>query len=143
MIKVLFVCTGNTCRSPMAEAIFNKLAKEAGLAAFALSAGLCPNVGEPISDHSFRTLASNGMDMSAHKAKAATAELVDGARVYTMTAYHAEVMKRIFPQGNIQTISNQDITDPYGGNLSYYEKTYLQIYKSVEILIQNMLEETK
>lgn len=143
MIKILFVCTGNTCRSPMAEAVFNKLAKEAGLDACALSAGLCPNVGEPISDNSFRVLSSHGMDASNHRAKAVSEELVKNAHVYTMTAYHADVLKRIFPTANVMPLSYTDITDPYGGNRDYYEKTYLQIYKSVELIIQKFSEEAK
>ena len=69
MKKVLFVCTGNTCRSPMAEGIFNKLATEYGIDAVAESAGLNTKNDLPVSENAVKACAEIGIDIRGHKSK--------------------------------------------------------------------------
>ena len=75
---VLFVCTGNTCRSPMAAALFNQMA--AGSAYQAESAGLAAFTGDPASEASVRTMAYlGGIDLSSHRSRSLTPGLIDSA----------------------------------------------------------------
>ena len=89
-MNILYVCTGNTCRSPMAEGITNAIAKEEGKEILALSAGLYPLVGEPVSEEAV-VATSKRTDISSHKARLVTKELLEAAdQVWAMTESHKE-----------------------------------------------------
>jgi len=120
---MLFVCTGNTCRSPMAEALYEALTgKKDG----ALSAGICPNAGEPMSDKAIAALEKKGIDCQKAKGRGAVradAFLLDGCeKVVTMTASHAMMLMVEYPQyaSKIYTMP-RDIPDPFGGSDETYE----------------------
>ena len=68
MKRVLFVCTGNTCRSPMAQGLMNHLSNEKELAVQATSAGLAAD-GEPIAENALAALQELGIDMSYHRSR--------------------------------------------------------------------------
>ena len=129
MKNFLFVCTGNTCRSPMAEGIFNKLASEKGWQASAKSAGLF--VTEPcVSNNSLEVCRENGIDISAHIPTPIIAELIDEADVIlTMTGSHKAAfggMDKVFTLSEYFD-ADGDITDPYGGNAQIYRQTFGQL----------------
>ena len=79
MKHVLFLCTGNTCRSPMAAALFDRYAREQGMDASADSAGLAAWPGERVSPHAVTVMAELGADVSANVAQPVTKELLDAA----------------------------------------------------------------
>lgn len=94
---VLFVCTGNTCRSPMAAALFNQAAGDTGYRAE--SAGLAAFHGDPATDAAIRVMANLGYsDLSGHRSRALSPWLVDQAEwILTMTAAQALTLRQIFP----------------------------------------------
>lgn len=95
MERVLFVCTGNTCRSPMAEAIFNKLRTNERMSA--KSAGVHAIDGIPMSEGSKQAIARHGM-MESHQSKALTEDLLNWADiVLTLTTAHKQTVVSQFP----------------------------------------------
>ena len=97
MRKILFVCTGNTCRSPMAEGIFNKLAEERGFDAIASSAGIFVTE-ENVSENSLIVCEENDIDISSHTPSQITADMINSADIIlTMTNSHpGRIFRRFF-----------------------------------------------
>ena len=130
---ILFVCTGNTCRSPMAEYCFREIVSNGK--AEAVSAGLYAFDGEAMSINSLSALAEEGIDGSAFRSRSVTGDLVEkSSLIITMTASHkAELLMR-YPEAAEKTHtllekSGGDLPDPFGQNLPVYIKT-LQIIKN-------------
>ncbi|WP_071542372.1 low molecular weight protein arginine phosphatase [Neomoorella thermoacetica] len=104
MPGILFVCTGNTCRSSMAAAIAAKLAKERGLDVTISSAGLAAREGDPATPEAVQALAEMGLDLSSHRARQLTAATVrDADLILTMTAEHRERILRDYPEARGKT----------------------------------------
>ena len=81
MTDVLFVCSGNTCRSPIAECLFNDLCQRRGMAYRAESAGLYAREGDPASDGAFYAMKERGLSLSRHVAQPFTAFIARDARL--------------------------------------------------------------
>ena len=122
-MKILFVCTGNTCRSTMAEGIFRKEMQERGFEnIMCQSAGLSPVEGDPVSENAAAVCAEIGIDISDHTARRFTAEEIGVWDVYfTMSKTHAYILvqagvpaERIFVPSYIE--------DPYGGDMDTYRR---------------------
>lgn len=140
--KILFVCTGNTCRSPFAEAVFNKLAAERGVQAEALSCGLAAYPGQPPCDDAVAVAAHFGYDISSMRARPATPYLVAEAdAIYVMSQSHKDVLEQALPQlaGKVRLLGDgKEIPDPYGGGEAAYEQAYRVIEQAVAALLQGM-----
>ena len=128
-IKIIFVCTGNTCRSPMAENIFKQfLASRRKLSLFDVSsAGLSAEDGAPMTDNALEALKVLGVKVRRkHKAKQLTPDAARNADfIVCMTPSHARALSgfadKTFTVGEI--VSGPDVPDPYGGDLNVYLST--------------------
>lgn len=132
-MNVLFVCTGNTCRSPMAEG-YSKSLKLPDINVF--SAGLAAN-GEPASINSILCMQETGTDISSHISSPLTLQLLKTADViYTMTASHCQIIKNIassvgISHIDIKTLDSCDIIDPFGGDIDIYRQCREQIINAI------------
>lgn len=141
-MKVLFVCSGNTCRSPMAEGIFRKMLRERGLQEEILcqSAGLFAAEGEPASPNAVTACREIGVDISGHCSRKLSAEEMPvWDAFFPMTDTHAYVLSQAgVPEGKIYL--PRGIQDPYGGNLERYRACRDQICQELETFLQRLLE---
>lgn len=147
--RVCFICTGNTCRSPMAEAVANALAKEKcrGERASipftaALSRGLWANEGDPISPLAIRALEEAGIqavfpDYHEHRAKNLTAEEAECFDLLVgMTAAHCMQLMMRFPALAPRIVCMPtEIPDPFGGDLEEYRDCLCRILEGVKALL--------
>lgn len=139
-MNILFVCTGNTCRSPMAELYFNEYRTRIGRSRCAKSAGLATCDGMPISDNAFQVMQSAGIDASDFRSRQMTFDMLQNAdRIYTMTSSHKAMLVKIAPQAaeKISTLLPTDVSDPFGGNRQCYTDTFNMMKKQLETLAEN------
>ncbi len=136
-MRILFVCTGNTCRSPMAEALFNA---SCGVKHFALSAGIAAFDGATASENAVLAMEERGIDLSSHRSRHLTPELLNGVdRVYCMTSRHARAIAAAYP--DLKTpiyVLEPAIPDPYGGSLEDYRLTADALGAAVEEIISEL-----
>lgn len=130
--RVCFVCTGNTCRSPMAAALYNHLHE--GEPTVAVSAGLAANEGEPIAFHALLALRGRGIPSSdenryeSHTATPLTREIFDASdALYALTCRHYDALCALFPEEKEKVHLLGEIADPYGGTLADYKQTLAEI----------------
>lgn len=147
-MNILFVCSGNTCRSCMAEAIFNNICDIDSVEAS--SAGVSVFPGSKTSLNCAIVVNENlNLDISDRKAVQLNPFMVEKADiVLTMTEYISDVLRdtnetyanKIYSLGEYIE-SDIDITDPYGGSLDVYKKTFVELKGSLEILIKKLKED--
>ena len=131
---VVLVCSGNTCRSPMAEALLRAaLAKEGGKLArlHVISCGLGAYPGDPASPHAVKAASRIGLDLGGHASCPLDQATVDRAvAVFGMAAGHVEGVRARFRnlppvvqrlREALPAEAGRDIPDPFGGNLAEYE----------------------
>lgn len=142
VIKVLFVCTGNTCRSPMAEGIFRRLIAEDGRQEriFCQSAGLSAVEGMAVSENAVLAGREAGVDIASHKARRLRPEDTEIWDLYfTMSGTHAYILEQAGVPGNRIHIPSY-IPDPFGKDLEEYRKCYAKLEKEVKIFYNSVVQ---
>jgi RpiB/LacA/LacB family sugar-phosphate isomerase len=149
MKTILFLCTGNVCRSPMAEGLFRHAVKGRGEFRI-LSAGLGALDGQPPTHHSVQAMREIGLDISHQRSRALTAEMVRSADyIFGMTHSHVDTVALLYPQMAEKTFLlrefdetlepyEKDISDPIGGSYQVYVDCRDQIEQGIATILNFM-----
>lgn len=151
-IKFLFVCTGNTCRSPMAEGIFRKYLSEKidanvdeieKIGYTIISAGMIDSVGFPANEHAIAACAAKGIDLGAHRNKALTGELIEESDyIFVMECVHRARVLALVPEAADRCFLLDEkgpIPDPIGRPQSVYDRCAEQIEQAVKKRISELI----
>jgi len=142
--SILFVCTGNTCRSSMAEGIAKVMVTErfgAGHGWRIASAGTHAWAGAPAADQAIQTMAELGIDLTGHRARSVQPDLILAAdAVYTMTATQQTHLAALYPAaaGRIRMLAERDIADPVGGSLADYRACAREMAQAIEVRLREL-----
>lgn len=154
-MNIVIVCTGNTCRSPMAEAILKDELVKRGekLEEFnIISAGISTMEGLDASENSISTLNEMDIDLKNHKSRILTSDLVQNSDlILTMTKSHKDIIlsalplftNKVFTLKEFGNYKDMDIVDPFGGNLEIYRITALEIKNVINKIIDKILQKKK
>lgn len=150
-MHILLVCTGNTCRTPMAEAILRKLVDQRGLTDVEISsAGTGAWDGAPASEGAYLVGLENGMDLSRHRARLLSPALADAADlILTMSRPHRQRALGVAPEEKVHLLGeyaglsgeSAEVPDPFGGDIAEYRETYRRLEQLLDVVAERLARE--
>src|SRR5213596_3609541 len=147
---VLFVCTGNICRSPLAAALLQRALKERGLDMNVTSAGTGAWDGAPASEGAYLVGLERGLDLSGHRARLLTRELVEQADlILTMARHHRARVDELGGEGRVFVLGEYagregdeaEVSDPFGGDLNVYRDTVGELDALIDATVERLVKE--
>ena len=142
-MNILFVCTGNTCRSPMAASLMNKIAQDEDLDLRIESAGVFAEEGAPASTEAIIAMKKYDIDLLGHHAQQINSELIEKSDlILTMTQGQKILFGDVASQ-KVYTLCEYagvegDIDDPYGGDIEEYEEVAQMLYLALQAIVEKL-----
>lgn len=147
-MHIIFVCTGNTCRSPMAEALLRQALAARGIDAVTVgSAGTGAWEGAPVSEGAYLVGLEHGLDLSEHRARLLTRDLVREADlVLTMSAHHLARVAELGGEHKVHMLgsyagrdpAHAEVSDPFGSDLASYRTTYSELQELIGAVVSRV-----
>lgn len=149
--NVLFVCTGNICRSPLAAALLERALKERGLEEVTVtSAGTGAWDGAPASEGAYLVGLEHDLDLSGHRARLLTRELVEEADlILTMARHHRARVDELGGEGHVFVLGEyagkggDEVSDPFGGKIDVYRDTAQELEALTAAVADRLAAESK
>ncbi len=143
--KVVFVCTGNTCRSPMAEYLLKSKIKKRKIKWWGVaSCGIHAEVGGEMSENSRIALEEVGIKAEGFAPRQLTQKILDGATiVICMTATQKQILEGCGNVFCVKDVCGHDIPDPYGMGIETYRATRDALSHTCDLIIQNYITQYK
>ena len=150
--SVLFVCTGNICRSPLAEVLLRHALGDRGVEGIDVSsAGTGAWDGAPASEGAYLVGVESGLDLSSHRARLLTRDLVqDADLILTMARHHRARVYELGGEGKVHILGEYagkrgdaaEVADPFGGDIELYRETYRELHALIAVIAERLARET-
>src|SRR5436189_5952372 len=148
--NVLFVCTGNICRSPLAASLLERALQERGIEVTVASAGTGAWDGAPASEGAYLVGLERGLDLSGHRARLLTREIVEDADlILTMARHHRARVDELGGEGRVFVLGEYggregeeaEVSDPFGGDLEVYRDTVAELEALIDATVERLVKE--
>ena len=149
--RVLLVCTGNICRSPLAAVMLERALTQRNVRDVDVkSAGTGAWDGAPASEGAYLVALENGLDLSEHRAQLLTRDLVEGSDlILTMARHHRARVDELGGQGHVSVLGeyvgkqgdDAEVSDPFGADLEIYRDTYTQLEAFIAAAADRLVRE--
>jgi protein-tyrosine-phosphatase len=146
-MHLLFVCTGNTCRSPLAEVIARRLITDRAIPDLTVgSAGTSAWADAPASDGALLVALEHGIDLGDHRSRPLVQELVSNAQVIlTMGPHHLDRAEALGGTGRSWLLTDyaggppRPVSDPFGGDLDVYRATFTELEQAIGAILDRIV----
>ena len=149
--SILLVCTGNICRSPLAASLLQRALGERATEGITVSsAGTGAWDGAPVSEGAYLVGLERGLDLSGHRARLLTRELVEQADlILTMARHHRARIDELGGEGRVFVLGEYvgregdeaEVSDPFGGDLDVYRDTCSELEALLQVAVERIVKE--